>query len=234
MVELPSTTTVPSSPGIDQQVARDIANIQATMREGGLTEPITSIVRGRLDNRLSLLRASVRQAAVDEIESEVAKLMTGYPSQRTVSKADAMLMAREYSEALRGVPIWAVALACKDISRGSIPELNPDFPPSAPRLRQIVDEYVSPVHVEARSIKAVLNAPSALPDNPEIAERIKLKFAQLSEELHANNDMERAPNPTPWKAPTPAEIKAHYDAHGLAFEPKARRMDDLRDDGAAA
>ncbi|MDB5579634.1 MAG: hypothetical protein JWR80_4810 [Bradyrhizobium sp.] len=140
--------------------------------------------------------------------------MLAFPSTRSVPVIDAQLQARKYAEDLQGVPLWAVQDACRDVSRGSVPGLNPDFPPSSPRLRLIVDGYVSAVHKEAREIKEVLDAPLLLPENPEVRGLIREGLRARSGELAVLG--ERPPKP----APTPEEIKAHYDAHGLLFTPK--------------
>jgi hypothetical protein len=222
---LSTLTAPPTSPGVDASLTRELAVIRNGMRDGGLTEEVPTITRARLNNRLELLRSSVKQAALTDIEEQIAKLLMGYSSMRGLSKTDAQVMARQYGDALLGLPLWAIADACKDVSRGAVPDLNPDFPPSAPRLRQLADRYVSAVHKEAIEIKSVLSAPSVLPDNPEMAkrvqERVKAGFAELSETLH-NNLAPTNPSPaTPaWKAPTPEEIRKHYDTHGLAMKPK--------------
>lgn len=47
--------------------------------------------------------------------------------------------------------------------------------------------------------------------------RISAGFAKLLEELHACNDVVR---PKPMPAPTADQLRAHYSAHGLDFQPK--------------
>ena len=71
--------------------------------------------------RLDLLRACVKQARAEEVETEIAKLMTSYPSLRGSSEIDAKAMVYQYAEALAGVPLWAIREACKAIARGAVP-----------------------------------------------------------------------------------------------------------------
>jgi hypothetical protein len=195
-------------------LAAELAVLRVGLLNGSLVEELPEPVRTRLDERLALLRGSVRQATISQIEGEVAKLMLAFPSTRSVPVIDAQLQARKYAEDLQGVPLWAVQEACRDVSRGSVPGLNPDFPPSSPRLRLIVDGYVTAVHREARAIKEVLEAPLLLPENPEVRGLIREGLRARSGELA------RLGETPPKPAPTPEEIKAHYDAHGLLFTPK--------------
>lgn len=149
------------------------------MREGGLTAKLPVALEGRLSTRLELLRTCVKQAAIADLEEQVAKLMLAYPSTGAHGDVNAMLRVRKYAEDLLGTPLWAVRDACRDVSRGAVPGLNRDFAPSSPRLREIVNGYVSAVHKEAGEIKEVLNAPIVLPDNSEMAEAVRKGVADM-------------------------------------------------------
>ena len=168
-----TSSACPTSPPPDVQLARELAVVRAGMREGGLTDKLPAMLEGKLGSRLDLLRRSVKQASIGELEEQVAKLMLAYPSTGGHGEIDAMLRVRQYSEDLLGAPLWAVKDACRDVSRGAVPGLNRDFAPSSPRLRELVDGYVSAVHKEAKEIKEVLLAPHVPPDNSEMAEKTK-------------------------------------------------------------
>ena len=174
------------------------------MREGGLTQQLSVVLAGKLSGRLELLRCSVRQASIGELEEQVAKLMLAWPVTGGHSEIDAMLRVRQYAEDLLGTPLWAVRNACRDVSRGAVPGLNRDFPPSSPRLRELVDGYVSAVHKEAIEIKEVLQAPAVPPDDAEMAaaakEMIGKGLRSLVEVMRAK-DAQFAGPPGPMKAP---------------------------------
>ncbi|WP_457492078.1 hypothetical protein [Tardiphaga sp. P5_C7] len=193
------------------------------MREGGLTEKLPALLAGKLSNRLDLLRRSVKQASIGELEEQVAKLMLAYPSTGGHGEIDAMLRVRQYSEDLLGTPLWAVKDACRDVSRGAVPGLNRDFAPSSPRLRELVDGYVSAVHKEAGDIKEVLHAPVVLPDNSEMAQKtreyIVNGFQALTQKLKDDEAALRGPviptEASKYKAPTIAQLKEIYASRKL-------------------
>ncbi|WP_441228056.1 hypothetical protein AB7813_08880 [Tardiphaga sp. 20_F10_N6_6] len=197
-------------------LASELAAIRLGWEDGCLSAPLPEPVRERLTKRLDLLRSSSKPAAVEAIEEEIAKLMLGFPSTRGVPVIEVQLQVRKYAEDLLGVPLWAVKDACRDISRGSVPGLNPDFPPTSPRLRLVVNSYVSRVHVEAHEIKQVLHAPILRPADPAVWEAIRAGLVARSRELACLHDTPPKP------APTPEQLKAHYDNHGLQFEAKSK------------
>ncbi|WP_441277787.1 hypothetical protein AB7783_12305 [Tardiphaga sp. 172_B4_N1_3] len=212
---MPTTTrTSQGSPGTDLPLASELAAIRLGWEDGHLSAPLPEPVRERLTKRLDLLRSCSRPAAVEAIEEEIAKLMLGFPSTRGVPVIEVQLQVRKYAEDLLGVPLWAVKDACRDISRGSVPGLNPDFPPTSPRLRLVVNSYVARVHLEAHEIKQVLHAAVLLPANPEVRQSIRDGLLARSRELARVHDTPPKP------APTPEQLKAHYDNHGLQFQAK--------------
>jgi hypothetical protein len=223
MAQSLSTTTITNSPPADPELARTIAALRSSMRDDAcLTEPLSVMTRGRLGMRLDLLRGCAKQAAAEQIETEVAKLMTSYPSLRGSSDTDAKAMVYQYAEALAGVPLWAIRDACKAIARGAVPDINPDFAPSSARLRQLVDGYVSAIHKEARDIKQLLQAPLVPPDNPEMAERVSRTvqdgLKKLSAQLQEYTDADRRPRvpvESQWKAPTLEQLREIYKARKL-------------------
>lgn len=224
----------PTSPPLDLQLARELAVVRAGLREGGLTEKLSAILTGKLGNRLDLLRRSVKQASIGELEEQVAKLMLAYPSTGGHSEIDAMLRVRQYAADLLGAPIWAVKDACRDVSRGAVPGLNRDFAPSSPRLRELVDRYVSAVHKEAGEIKEVLHAPQVLPDNSEMAEKTKeyivQGFRSLTQKLRDDDEALRRPvvasEASKYKAPTIAELREIYANRRLPGIGESRAVHD--------
>lgn len=162
---------------------------------------------------------ALQSASRTQLEEAVAGLMMGYPSMRGLSKIEAQILVRKYADDLEGVPLWAIHVACKDISRGIVSDLNPDFAPSAARVRQQADEHMERIEREARDLRLVLNAPVLPPEDPEMRERIKFKFKELRQHMHRNAIPEQPIEPK-FKAPTAEEIRAHYSSHNLEFVPK--------------
>jgi hypothetical protein len=178
------------------------------MIEGGLVDLPTPQLRNELLGRLALLRGCMTPATIEQLEGAVVELMIGYPSLRSLPKMEAQLIARKYARDMVGTPLWAVTAATSDISSASVPGLNVDFPPTAPRLRSLVDGYVSTVHQEAREIKEVLGAQQVPPHDLAVADKIKALAQSLVR-----------PRPQ-GKGPTPAEIKMHYETYDLEFRPR--------------
>lgn len=183
------------------------------MIDGGLVDHPEPELIAKFRDRLADLRSCVAPATIQQLEEAVAELMLGFPSLRGLPKIEAQLMARKYATDLHGAPLWAVKAATADISRASVPGLNVDFPPTSPRLRSLVDGYVSPIHEEAREIKEVLAAKQVLPNDPAVVERVRAL-------AKATITILNPPRPT-GKGPTPQQIKAHYDAHDLEFKPRS-------------
>jgi hypothetical protein len=214
--QLPSTKTtakIPEAPGKDIRLSRDLAEIRSRIIEGGgLVDLPAPYLRKQLVDRLDLLRGCVTAATIEQLEGAVAELMIGFPSLRSLSKIEAQLTARKYARDLLGVPLWAVKAATADISKGSVPGLNVDFPPTSPRLRSLTDRYVSAVHQEVREIKEVLGAQQVLPHNPEAAEKVRIMADAAIAALNPAGPTE--------KAPSLDQIRIHYGTYGLEFRPR--------------
>lgn len=215
-----------TSPGIDVDLSRTIASIRAAMREGGHQAALSIDVRSRLQQRQAVLRACSENATCDEIEVEIAKHMTAYPSSRAAALTDIQVTVRQYANALEGVPLWALREVIGNISRGSVPGLNPDFMPTAPRIRQLVDERTERSDLEAREIRTLLDAPVVGADNPEMAAAVQ---KVIGEGLRGCAEMMRAkdrqfagpaaPTKPPFKPMSIAELTEYYKTAPLAGRP---------------
>ena len=223
MQQSPSITTTLNSPTIDIEVSRMVPVLLASMCENGsFTEALPAKTRSRLQARNVVLRATLQPAKAEDIKQEIAKLMAAYPSLRGASPADALAMLHQFTEALKGVPLWALRGVCRDVLRGSIPGLNPDFPPTAPRVRQLVDIRDAAQHQEARDIERILTAKVVLPDDKEKAAAVIAGFKTLQQRL-------REPEkPSTFKAPTITELGEIYRNRSL---PKPTEFNKIQDDG---
>lgn len=209
------------APPVDLPAARELAAKRSSMVDGWLPEPLSTGSRLMLERRQRVVSAALQGASRSALEEMVAGLMTGYPSMRGLSKIEAQVLVRKYADDLEGVPLWAIQFACKDISRGAVTDLNPDFAPSASRVRQQADEHLERVEREARDLRAVLKAQALPPElPPEKESQIILGFQKLQQTLKNNDIPPLEPiNPKP-KTMTPEQLKAHYAGHDLGFEKK--------------
>jgi hypothetical protein len=83
----------------------------------------------------------------------------------------------------------SVEQACDDIRRGAVAGLNPDYPPSAPRIHQIADEKANAARLESARLTLLLTArveeakPAPTPDERE---RVAASLQTFHERLGPN------------------------------------------------
>lgn len=210
------------APKHDLVAARELSARRSSMVEGGwLPEPIPTGIRTMLERRQMVVSEALQSATRTDLEEQVAGLMTGFPSMRGLSKLEAQILVRKYADDLEGVPLWAIRAACKDISRGAVADLNPDFPPSASRVRQQADEHLERIEREARDLRAVLMAKILPPKlTPEKEKQIILGFQKLHQRIERFTPPLEPVKPPPSQAPTKAALEDHYATHRLGFKPK--------------
>lgn len=196
----------------DLVAARELSIRRSSMVEGGfLQEPIPAATRAMLERRQGDVMVALQGASRSDLEEQVAGLMTGFPSMRGLSKLEAQILVRKYADDLEGTPLWAIRAACKDISRGAVSDLNPDFPPSASRVRQQADEHLERLEKESRDLRAVLKAkilPPPLP--PEKESQIILGFQKLQQKMHKYDPPREPPAPPKPQGPSLEQLKEHY------------------------
>jgi hypothetical protein len=209
----------------DLFAARELSMRKSSMVEGGwLPEPLPAGIRTMLERRQTAVMAGLQAASRGELEEEVASLMTGFPSMRGLSKLEAQILVRKYADDLAGMPLWAIRAACRDISRGAVSDLNPDFPPSASRVRQQADEHLERVEREAKDLRNVLTAKVLPPELPaEKKDQIILGFQKLHESCQRYSPPPEPIKPPPPQAPSKTVLEDHYATHRLGFR--------SRDDG---
>jgi hypothetical protein len=159
-------------PRIDPKTARDIDVYRSKMVGGSLVGPIPAPVRTRLNERLLVLEASFVPATLDQLETVVSEMTVAYPSLRGYSETEALLFVRKYSNELLGSPLWAVLQACHDVSSGAVPGLDLDFPPTCPRLVNLVRAIAARFRQEAFELERLLSAPVEANVDSETRERI--------------------------------------------------------------
>jgi hypothetical protein len=215
-------TTSVASPPVDVWMAKELSFRRSAMIDGRLHEPLPSIIRGKMENRRAVVMASTRSATRSETEEVVAALMMAYPSMRGLSHIEAQVLIRKYADDLADMPLWAIKAAARDISRGAVSDMSPDFAPSAPRVRQLADEHLEWCKKELRDLKVILTAEVEPPANPEVRARITLGFQKLQQAFGSREVAQAPVEPPPSQAPTAEQLRKHYERHGLGFAPKPR------------
>lgn len=221
MAQQISKQTATASPPVDIWMAKELSFRRSAMIDGRLHEPLPSIVRGKMENRRAMVMSATRSATPSEIEEAVAALMMAYPSMRGLSHLEAQVLIRKYAEDLADMPMWAIRAAARDISRGAVSDMNPDFPPSAPRVRQLADDHIEWCKKELRDLKTLLTAEVEPPANPEVRARINLGFQKLQQSF-GSKEYKPEPEPPMPQAPSAEQLRKHYERHGLGFAPKPR------------
>lgn len=215
-----------AAPPVDVWVAKELSARKSAMIDGRLHEPLPSIVRGKMEHRQALVLAATRSATRSETEEAVAALMMAYPSMRGLSHIEAQVLIRKYADDLADVPIWAIKAAARDISRGAVSDMSPDFPPSAPRVRQLADEQLEWCKRELQSLKTILTAQVEPPADPAMKARISLGFRKLQQELGSREVVQAPATPPVPQAPSADQLREHYARHDLGFKPKQGEEND--------
>lgn len=115
--------------------------------------------RELLGVRLESLQRALQPAAYNDIDrKKIAASVLEMVGMNYASmiNADRQKIAAAYVVELQDLPAWAVERACLAVRRGKVPDLNPDFPPSAPRLHQIAEAEMKAVRAEKEEISSVL------------------------------------------------------------------------------
>lgn len=140
-----------------------------------------SVMRRRLEKLNGALRpATMSTSERDRIASAVASMLTGWMN---VSRQDPRETVAGYVVHLQDLPAFAVEQACYDAAKGHVEGLNPDFPPSAPRLHQLAEEACAAMRAEAAGIREVLAAKLERIPTEEERARIGAGFAELRADL---------------------------------------------------
>jgi hypothetical protein len=80
-----------------------------------------------------------------EALAAIGMMLQAFPSAQSSITADS---AKVYLFAVEDYSLEALRRACRAIVRGGVKDLKPDFPPTAPKLAQIVEEHQGKLLVE--------------------------------------------------------------------------------------
>lgn len=188
----PSTTSISQPIGpIDRRLADAIAVILNTAeRVAGVTvvrqlpspRLIADITVRQHDLRRALAPLERSVAEKERAAKAVAAVLSGWVMAKV---ADPAAKVSAYIAVLGDLPCWVVEQVCRDVARGHVDGLDPDFPPSAARLHQLGEDVIARLRKEAGDLAAVKDAKLTAEPAPGADERarIALGFQQLGEEL---------------------------------------------------
>ena len=125
----------------------------------------------------SRLAAHLAPASDEEIAAAFGMLRLQFPV-RDVEAGEAKAMARGFLIALRGSPTYALDEAMDRILRCRA-GLNPDYMPTGPRIRQIVDEISLPARWHAVQLRRLLDAEVEREISAEERARVASRFREL-------------------------------------------------------
>jgi hypothetical protein len=154
------------------------------------TRPPTPAARLDLSARYDELHRALSPPARDKqaVGIAVGELLHAFQPRLTEKQAKDTLT--KYIEVLADRPAWAVQRACWAIARGEVEGVSLDFPPAAPRIREVVNKILEPFFVEAAQVREVLHAQVRRTPNPAERELMQKRFAELLAELQAKNAVE--------------------------------------------
>lgn len=161
---------------------------------------LTGEQRTAVQAMASRLETHLAPASDEEIGSAFAMIRLQFPA-KDVGAGAARAVARGFLLALRGAPAFALECAVERILSGQA-GINPDFMPTAPRVRQIADEISRPARWHAVQLRRLLEAEIEPEPSPEARERVRAMVAALASSLPASSRDRRQSNPG---APQPAQ-----------------------------
>lgn len=126
----------------------------------GLPTLPTAQERAILEQRLGELSRALQPISYAVADRERAmkafgRLFLGYPTLENVNKAE---KAATYTIDLGDLPAFAIEAAVDDVKKGRIKDLDPDYPPSSPRMYKIAAAHRDEIAAkEKRPIERVLS-----------------------------------------------------------------------------
>lgn len=115
------------------------------------------IQRQAVARRIADLEGIVGASPATAIADQVAELVAFYATGRSDDHVAAVKI-KVFTEALHGMPAWAVAEARRRWFRGALPGGDPSFLPSPALMRGAVDGIVCAVHGQASALRRLLAA----------------------------------------------------------------------------
>lgn len=205
MTTLPSHQHTTSISGPIPPIERGLADLVASYRnriEIVRGEPVLRGVVPSVEQKRSM------KVRFDETSRALRPISMSDQDKRTAGAAIAsMLTAWIYSGKgdprdtiagyvthLSDLPLFAIEDACRQVAKGYVDGLSPDFPPSAARLHQLAMDACALLKKEMTEIHEVLNAKAYHEPTEAERDRIAAGFQKLSEDLAENDRMSARPD----------------------------------------
>jgi hypothetical protein len=150
----------------------------------------------------------------------VAAVLSGWVNAKV---ADPAAKVSAYIAILGDLPCWVVEQICREVARGHVNGIDPDFPPSAARLHQLGEQVIARLRKEAVDLETVKNAKLSADPTPEERKIVGLKFMELQEEMAARTGLGNRVSDKPFvrdeKAFEAAQARVRREYAALGKEP---------------
>ena len=138
--------------------------------------------------------APFHDGQIGEVRAMVSALFVGFPSSRA-DQQSAEATIKLYSSALIGVPLWAVAKACRDVIEGRREDkADHNFAPSSAVLRRMAETKVAALEMERADIDKVLAAQVYREISQAERERLHKAMVALAKECSLLGDRKSEPS----------------------------------------
>lgn len=134
----------------------------------------------------SRLAGHLAPASAEEIGTAFAMLRVQFPA-RDVEEGQARAAAKGFLVAMEGVPAFALDEAVRRVLRGKA-GLPAGYMPTAPQLRQLVDDLSRPARWHARRLRFLMEAEVERDVSPEERERVAARFREFLAASAAPNE----------------------------------------------
>lgn len=144
------------------------------------THPECKEITRRLERLTVKLRpVSMSITQQDDVMQLIGQLFERYPAMRN---ADIASMSAAYLEDLGRLPLFAIRGAIDDVKFGRIKGLDPDWPPTSPRLYAAGERHLEPAAIERNKAARVLAVRSiVVPVSEEMRQRVGKTFTELAD-----------------------------------------------------
>ena len=147
----------------DAELERFIASIVVFTYTNGTMEIARELLppeRSRLVARMTAITTALKPGARADVLKAVIKMLSSYP--QVNGKAGAKQLAEAYMDAVKGIPSWAVVIACNKFVIGhpsaELGDYNWSYAPTAPQLAIVSRAQVYQFVEERAKISCVLAA----------------------------------------------------------------------------
>ena len=151
------------------------------------TEDHRAIMQDYLREQRSRFRALMDSMAdKDRAIKALGKMFDGFTKFRELDQRRVMETTRTYYEAVCHLPVFALELACEDIRKGRVKDLDVDWPPTCARVAKEAESHQLQAYAsEVMPVERVLGIRKLSPPmpSPEQAERVAKLLSGLKMKL---------------------------------------------------